>query len=136
VAADLSRERKASDADGCNTGGATHHGIAYGVPDESQRGMEGLEFCFLDDPRRGPALFDGHPHNASAAGLDDIAANDLVFRPVGALDEYVGLNGRDDVERCVFVEHDDRVHTPERAEHFGAFVLRGNRAGGSLDGAD
>ena len=48
----------------------------------------------LDDRRRRVALLDRHPHDAAAARLDRVAADDLIGRPVGALDEDVGLDRR------------------------------------------
>ncbi len=40
----------------------------------------------------------------AAAGLDDIAADDGVGGPIGALDQHVGSQRRDHVVRRVFVK--------------------------------
>ena len=46
--------------------------------------------------RRRVALLDRNPDDPAAARLDDIAADDGIFGPVGALDEDVRLKRRDD----------------------------------------
>ena len=48
----------------------------------------------LDDARSSNARLDRHPDDPSAARLDDVAADDGVFGPVGALDEHVRLDRR------------------------------------------
>ena len=57
----------------------------------------------------------GDADDAAAAGLDDIAADDRVLAPVGAFDEDVGLQRRDDLVRRVFVEDHHRIDRRERA---------------------
>ena len=70
---------------------------------------------------------DGDAHDAAAARLDDVAADDGVLGPVGALDEHVRLKRRDQIVRRVLVEDDDGVDAGERREDFGAFGFRRDR---------
>ena len=42
---------------------------------------------------------DGHPHDAAAARLDDVAADDGVVGPVGAFDQHVRFKRGDQVVR-------------------------------------
>ncbi len=78
--------------------------------------------------RRGRVpLLDRDAHHAAAVRLDDVAADDRVVRPVGALDEHVGLQCRDDLAGRVLVENDRRVDARERGEDLGAFVLGRDR---------
>ena len=71
-----------------------------------------------------------HP---AAAGLDDVAADDRVFGPVGAFDEHVRLDRREsNLVRRLFVEDHDAVDARQRREDFRAFRLRGDRTTGAL----
>ena len=81
----------------------------------------------LDDRRRRMPLLDRDAHDAAAARFDGVAADDLIGGPVGALDEDVRLEGRDDLRRRVLVEDDDRVDRRQRGEDFGALRLRRDR---------
>src|SRR3954471_12881420 len=69
------------------------------------------------------ALLDGNPDHGTAPGLDHVAADDRVWRPIGALDEDVGLKRGDDLEGRVFIEDHDAVDARKRAEELDAFVL-------------
>lgn len=70
--------------------------------------------------------------NSSASSLDNVSADDGVGRPVGALDENIGLNDSDDVMWRVFGEDHDRVHAAESRENFCTLVLRIDRPVRSL----
>src|SRR3954471_8082580 len=69
------------------------------------------------------SLLDGNPDHGTAPGLDHVAADDRVWRPIGALDEDVGLKRGDDLERRVFIEDHDAVDARKRAEELDALVL-------------
>ena len=73
------------------------------------------------------AVFDLRPHDAAAARFDDVAADDLIGGPVGALDEDVGLQLADDRLRRVLVEDHGGIDGRERGNHFGALVFRIDR---------
>src|SRR6185436_10392487 len=89
----------------------TTAGLLHGsdLPDDGARRLAGLE---------------GDPEDPPAACLDDIASHDRVRGPVGALDEHIGLNRRDQVVRCLLVEDDDAVDTGESLEHLRPLGLR------------
>ena len=72
------------------------------------------------------------PPRASTVSLPDY----LIGRPVGALDQDVGLDAADDVGRGVVVEDRHGVHAVERGEHFGALLFRVDRALGPFVAAD
>src|SRR5829696_3929034 len=76
-----------------------------------------------DDAGGREPLLDWNPHDAPAARLDGVAANDRMLRPVRAFDEHVGLDRLDDLGRCVFVEDDDRVHAREGSQDLRAVLL-------------
>lgn len=69
------------------------------------------------------AAFDRNEHHPTTARLDGVAADDLIRRPVGPLDEDVGLDEADDLGGSVLVEDDDRVDAVERRKHFCSFML-------------
>jgi len=53
-------------------------------------------------------------YHASAAGEHALCSGDAFDGPVAALDEHVGLAGRDDFLRRVFLEPGDYAHAGER----------------------
>ena len=70
--------------------------------------LAGLSNLLDDRARRMPGL-DRNANHAAAARLDDVAADDGVFGPVGALDEDVGLDRGDELVRRLLVEDDDGI---------------------------
>ena len=72
-------------------------------------------------------LLDGNEHDAAAARLDGVAADDLVGRPVGALDEDVRLDGRMISAGVSSSKIDDGIDARERREDLGALVLGRDR---------
>ena len=63
----------------------------------------------IDDGAGRVARFESDAHDPAAARLDDVAADDGILGPVGALHEHVGLDRGDDRVRRVLVEdHDAR----------------------------
>jgi len=61
------------------------------------------------DPETGHH-FDDTKRFVDAVGLDDVAAHYGFRRVVAALDQDVGPDGFDQVQRGVFVEEDDQVN--------------------------
>ena len=90
----------------------------------------------VDDGARRVALLDWLADDDAAAGLDGVAADDLIRGPVGALDQDVGLDARDDVGRRVLVEDRHGVDAVEREEDFRALALRVDRPRRALVAAD
>ena len=64
--------------------------------------------------------------DAAAAGFHDVAANNRVCRPIGALDQHIRTKAGNHLMRGVFVEDHDGVHTIEGIENLGAFALGGD----------
>ena len=77
-------------------------------------------------------MLDRNPHDATAAGLDGVTADDLVSRPVGTLHQDVRLTGADDFGGRVLVEDHHDVHALERREHLRPLLLRVDWPAGSL----
>ena len=75
-------------------------------------------------------------HDAAAARLDRIAADDLIGRPVRALDQDVGWTRRMMSAGVSSSKIDDGVDAGERGQHFGALVLRVDRPRRALVPAD
>ena len=68
--------------------------------------------------RRRIARLDRHPDDPAAARLDDVAADDRVFGPVGAFDEHVRLQRARSASCGVSSSKiDDGVDARERREH-------------------
>ena len=86
--------------------------------------------------RRGVSLGERDADHAAAPGFDGVAPDDPVRRPVGTLDEHVGLKPLDDALRIVLVEQHDGCHAGERRQNLGTLALRRNRPRGTLDGGD
>src|SRR4051812_37995970 len=84
----------------------------------------------------GESRLDSNPDHPSSARLDGFAAHDGVLGPVGTLYQNVGLKETNDLVRCVFVEHDDRIDRAERCERFRPLGLRRDRSTGSLVGTN
>jgi hypothetical protein len=78
---------------------------------------------------------EGDSDDSPAAGFNALAPDDRVGRPIGALDEHVGLQPADDLLRRVFVEHNHGVNACETGQHFRPFVLRIERSIRPFDGA-
>jgi hypothetical protein len=111
--------------------------LAFGVAfrHNSRRASSNASLDSDDDGSGRIASFDRHSHNFSAASLHDIAADDGVFRPIGAFDEDVGLQRRDHGVWRVFVEHDDGVDARERFENLDTLHLRRDRTAFALVGS-
>ena len=69
------------------------------------------------------ALFDRDTHDSTSSRFHNIAANDGVVSPVGALHQHVGLQVRNDVVRSVLVEDRDGVHALERRKNLGTLMF-------------
>jgi hypothetical protein len=82
------------------------------------------------------AFLDRRADHAAATRLDDVTADDLIGRPIGALHENVRLEARDDSVRRVLVEDDDGIDRCERRNDLGALGFGVDRATGPLVGAD
>ena len=72
-------------------------------------------------------MLNRHAHHSAATRLDRVATHDLILRPVGTLDQNVGLTGANDLGRCVLVEDDDGVHALQCRQHFSSFCFRVDR---------
>ena len=68
-------------------------------------------------------FFDCHANDHAAAGFDDVAADDPVGGPVGALHQDVRLDRGDDGVRIVLVEDDDGIDDGERRQDLRALLL-------------
>jgi hypothetical protein len=77
-----------------------------------------------------------HPDDASAPRLHDLAADDGVLGPVGAFDQHVRLNRRDEIAWGGSVEDDHGVDAAEGFEDFGALRLCRDRTLRSFDLTD
>ena len=86
----------------------------------------------LDDLRRRVTFGEGDADDPPAASFDDVASDDRVFAPVGALHEDVRLDRADNLVRSVFVKDHHCIDRCERCEDLGAFVFRMDRAIGRL----
>src|SRR5580700_6782703 len=58
-----------------------------------------------------------HP---AAIGFDEVAPDDLIDAVVGALDQNIGLDAGDEVERRVFAKQHDSIDKSEPGENDGA----------------
>ncbi len=83
---------------------------------------------FLNHSRRRESRRERDADDPAAAGFDDVAADDAVGGPVGALHEDVRLDRGDDGVRIVLVEDDDGIDDGERRQDLGAFLLGVDRA--------
>lgn len=52
-----------------------------------------------------------------------LAADYPVWRPVAALDQYVGVTGQDQIERCVFIKQHYQIDRIERRKHCHAVIF-------------
>jgi hypothetical protein len=77
-------------------------------------------------------LLDRNTDHASSTRFDDVAADDGVSRPIGAFDEHVGLQSRNDLVRRVFVKDDSSIHDAKAGEELRAFSLSVHRSAGAL----
>ena len=78
--------------------------------------------------RRMSPLLDRNENDPAAARFDGVAADDLIGRPVGALDENVGLKGVDDRRPACPRRRSTTASTDANAaSDFGALVLRRDR---------
>ena len=59
-------------------------------------------------------MLERNRHDLPAPGEHALCSGDALDRPVAALDEHIGLAGRDDFLRRVFVEPGDYVHAGKR----------------------
>ena len=79
------------------------------------------------DGRRRVTRGQRDPHHPAAAGLDDVAADDGVGRPVGALDQDIGLDGGDNRQRRLLVEHHHGIDGSQRRQDLGPLRVGGDR---------
>jgi hypothetical protein len=77
----------------------------------------------------------GNADHAAAACLDHVTSHDVVWTPVGPLDEYVRLNRANHGLWRVLIEDHDSIDAGETEEDFGALPLRIDRSVRSLDNA-
>jgi len=70
--------------------------------------------------------------DASAALAHEVGSDDVGVAPVTSLDQHVGLDDLDELERRVFIEDRHEVDALERRQHFRALRLREDRSSGTL----
>jgi len=76
---------------------------------------------------------EGHHHDAPSPALHICRANDRVFRIIAALDDHVGLEMSDEVERRVIGENYDEIHALERRQHVSALGVAAHGARRTLE---
>src|SRR5439155_1262926 len=74
------------------------------------------------------ALHHRHSHHPAAPCLDLVAADDVVARVVRSLDEHVGTEATNHLERGVLIEHHDAVDRGQGGQEAGAVGLGDRRA--------
>src|SRR5579883_1809296 len=74
--------------------------------------------------------------HAAAAREHEVRADHLVEAVVGTLDEHVGLERTDELERRVLAEDDERIDELERGQHARARELALDRAALALQAPD
>ncbi len=79
------------------------------------------------------AWSDGHHDDATSPALHFCRANDRVFRIIAALDDHVGLEMSDEVERRVIGENYDEIHALERRQHVSALGIAAHGARRTLE---
>ncbi len=90
----------------------------------------------LDDGRGRVAGLDRNTDHPAASRFDDVAADDGVGGPVGAFDEHVGLERRNEGVGRLLVEDDHAIDAVERAQDLGPLELGGDRTVRPLVGTD
>src|SRR5574341_1105500 len=75
----------------------------------------------------GRAGYEWKRHYAPSARLYDLASDDLLNRPVAALDQYIRLDRRNHLAGIRRIKDRHIVHTRERGQHFGPLPLRHQR---------
>lgn len=78
---------------------------------------------------------EGHHHDAPSPALHICRANDRVFRIVAALDDHVGLEMPDEVQRRVIRENYDKIYALEGRQHVSTLGVAAHRACGSFETA-
>ena len=68
-------------------------------------------------------MFDRDTHDPTSSRFHDVAPDDGVVRPIGALHEHVWLQVRDDVVRSLIVEDGHGIDTFERRKNLGTLVF-------------
>src|SRR5262245_52051384 len=75
-----------------------------------------------DELRRGRAGDDVDALHAATAAEDAVAADDVVWCPVGSLHQHVGFEGLDQGQRRVLREDDDVIDGSQPGEHLRTLV--------------
>lgn len=78
---------------------------------------------------------EGHHHDAPSPALHFCRANDRVFRIITALDDHVGFEMPDEIERRVIGKNYDEIHALERRQHVSALGVAAHWARGALETA-
>ena len=76
--------------------------------------------------------FDRDTNDATTSRFDNVATDDGVVGPIGALHEHVGLQVLDDVVRSLLVEDRDAIDTLERPKNLGTLMFGRDGAVGAL----
>jgi hypothetical protein len=76
----------------------------------------------LDQSAGGEPFREVEANHSATSRFDNVAADDVIGIPVGALDQDVRLNSRDDRKRRVLVERHDGVHTVESQQNLDPFL--------------
>ena len=82
------------------------------------------------------SLFDRNAHDATSSRFHNIAANDGVVGPIGALHEHVGLQVFYDVVRSLLVEDGHGIDTFKRRKNLGTLMFGRDGAVSALVGAN
>jgi hypothetical protein len=90
----------------------------------------------IDEVRGGPSGHQIHVHDLPAPGLHQVAPDDLVGGPIGALHQQVGPEDLDDFVGIVFREGGHEIHAIEGQEHLGTFGKGKEGFEGALDASD
>ncbi len=64
-----------------------------------------------------------HANHTASKLLHVLSTDNPVERPIGALDQHVGAQGSDGLERCVFVVNEDSVDALKSEQRFRPFLL-------------